>query len=557
MDQIYIRTGQELYDYARLFKLNNEIDEYATCLTSAANYGYQKAIETIFDDELFKQQNYNNTLQFYLETAYDSKLPNSFSIHFLANMYQHGLAVQADINKAISLYKLAIKKNNYYSMHTLATIYINQGIKINKVIKLYERAITFEYVPSMLELANMYFDGTHVATDYVKAKKMYKSIISILPQSSVILVEIIDRVATMYYHGMGGKQNYVKAKKLYKQAVNKLYLRSMYPLATIYHNGLCGKYKYDKAKNLYKVTIKESCLKSISALGILYQYESNYTKANELFEIASKRGCGYSLNSLGINYARGNGVEADLVKAVELYKLAVEAENADAALNLASMYFYGKGVESSYSKYMEMLHLSVKFGGCKAAKKLAYIYRCGNIWHNVSKNQKEAIKFYEIAISRGSIKAIMELADMYMGFSDGLVELLFDFLPSSWSTEQNYTKVIGLYEKAVEQQSLKSIVPLAKMYEKGLGVEKNYDKAIELCKIGAKNSHAASIKKLISLLKKAYAKRIDDCIEILAEVNLLDYLWHIYDFDCFTINIIKEKCLLKHKVAELEISDKK
>ena len=290
MDLIYALSGKELYDQAIIFRKNKNYDNYMIYITMAANYDYQEAIDIIYLCDLYKKQNYSLTLKFYEETANNTNLKNSYSIHFLAYMYYNGFGVKENQCKAIELYLKSIEKGNNQSLFNLISITDAEQI-YHKIIMIYEQAIENGDVSALWKLAYIY---------------------------------------QCLSNNNSGINNLKKAKELYKIGIKNGDVASLYYLASYYESFNDNYKKYNKMIKLYEEAIMKGNFYSIIDLAHAYKngegVSKNKKKAIELFEIAIEKGYNDPIWFVAREYIRGKYVLQDYNKAITLYKFDIECE---------------------------------------------------------------------------------------------------------------------------------------------------------------------------------------------------------------------------------------
>lgn len=319
MQHLYKLSGSQLYQKAIEFKLVENYDNYIIYMTVAANKEYQPAIDIIYSDKIYQKQNYNKTLQFYQTTANDPYLAqNSYSIHFLAYMYDCGHGVKQDNIKAISLYKLAIEKGCVVSLHNLAFIYFHDTNKnYDKAIELYKLAIKKNYIRSLgqiiavwvkmyendIKAENCFCDDYiydlvikndvtsqmhdlaflhekwFVPNDYTKALKLYNICLPRMYPST------LNNLAFMYYDGRGVKKNYDKAIELWVNAVIHKCVASYENLGDMY---VSKNIEIDETERLYKLAIEHDRPLALDKLVNLYTKSAFKDKKNEIIEYFNK-----------------------------------------------------------------------------------------------------------------------------------------------------------------------------------------------------------------------------------------------------------------------------
>ena len=242
MDLVYLLSAKELYDQALIFKQNQDYDNYIIYITMAANHGYPDAIDNIYKCDTYLKQNYAKTINFYKETAYNNEMPNSYSLHFLAYMYVNGLGMKRDMydrglgckidyNKAIELYKTAIKKGNIAALNNLAYLY-GQGLGVKQ--------------------------------NYVYASELLEKAIE------VGNVMALNNLAYLYEYGLGVKQNYLYASQLFEKAIELGDITKLHKLELIYRKHL--PLNYNKILKIYKIGITRGDIQSISEMTNLMKF---------------------------------------------------------------------------------------------------------------------------------------------------------------------------------------------------------------------------------------------------------------------------------------------
>ena len=287
MDLIYTLSGKELYDRAIIFRRNFDFNNFIIYITMAANYDYDLAVYNIYTCKTYQKQNYAITLKFYEETAYNTNLKNSYSIHFLAYMYSHGLGVEKNYNKAYELYMMAIKKGNLQSL-------MNIGF-------LEARGVGFDF-KKIIDMCNREIENNDIGA--------------------------YNKLGYMHEFGYGMEINHVEAIRLYEIGVEKGHTQSLYMLARILENNSKHKCNYVKVLQLYKAAIKKDHLGSLICLANMYKdrynIKQNGAKAIKLFEIAIEKGSIVEIDYVASHYIIGKFVPQNYDKAIKLYNLKIK-----------------------------------------------------------------------------------------------------------------------------------------------------------------------------------------------------------------------------------------
>lgn len=349
MDLIYNLSAEELYNQAIIFKENGDYDNYIIYITMAANYDYQAAMDNIYKCETYKKQNYARTLKFYEATT-----QYSYSTHFLAYMYYHGLGVDQDYDKSLELYMMAIEKGNFQSLINIGCLTYACPINWTRIIRIYESAIENNDITTYHKLAYIYKKGLGVIRDYDAAIKLYK--IGIEKDDIISL----SSLALMYIAGDSPIRNYKEAIIMYKIAIEKGYIELL-DNVNILEVSDYG-HDYISAFELYKAASKKGHIISLDRLARMHERGlgviRNYMKAIELYEQAIKKGHWESLNNLAYMYEAGLGVKQNYATAIELYNTAIGRGCISQLYRLISIYQKGIYVPQNYNKILELY----KFG---------------------------------------------------------------------------------------------------------------------------------------------------------------------------------------------------
>jgi len=240
----------------------------------------------------------------------------------LARLYEVGLGVEKNTDKAIELYKRAIELNNTHAMVNLSSIYINNK-EYKQAIELCNKAIELKDANAMNNLGIYYFKGYGVERDYKMAKKLYERAIKYNNTSAMI------NLATLYEEGLGVNKDPQKVITLYKQAVSLGDPDAMYNLAVCYKKAYGVQYNIEEAILLYTQAISLNHAGAMNGLANYYYYDSrtksDTEKAIKLYEKAIELNNYEAMYNLATYYKSNKMLD----KAIELYKKAAEFEHAE------------------------------------------------------------------------------------------------------------------------------------------------------------------------------------------------------------------------------------
>ena len=166
----------------------------------------------------------------------------------------------------------------------------------------------------------------------------------------------------------------------------------------------------------------------------------DFAEAMRWYGLSAEQGDPNARNNIGAMYEHAMGVRENLAEAARWYKVAADQGLPTAQFNLALLLGFGRGVPMDEPEATALLHKAAAQGYIPACTLLGTLYRHGDF---VEKRIPIAAEFHVIAALEGDAKAIGNLAD--------------------YATEIEAEACGG---------SLLAALCLAKMYDRGLGVEK-------------------------------------------------------------------------------------
>ncbi|MGN0461801.1 MAG: tetratricopeptide repeat protein [Ruminococcus sp.] len=198
-----------------------------------------------------------------------SDLGNDEASNRLGYMYQLGLCVPADTNKAIAYYKTAAENDFPPSQYRLGSLLLDGLFGAPKdektAIDLFERAAQQGDYNAMQELGICAYEGKGMPVDKDRARMLFEICAKQgLPQS-------LYDFALMNYHGEGGPQNYKAAEYWYNKVIESenevLTPDAKWNLAFMYSNDTK---EYEKAFPLWTEFANEGNPDAQYNLGLFY-----------------------------------------------------------------------------------------------------------------------------------------------------------------------------------------------------------------------------------------------------------------------------------------------
>lgn len=277
---------------------------------------------------------------------------------------------------------------------------------------------------------------------------------------------------------------------------------------------LDDKKEYKKAFELFRQSAQQEYIDAQYSLGIYYAkglgVEKNLVEAVKWFRKAAEQGNVRAQFNLGVCYAFGLGIEKNLVEAVKWYRKAAEQGEPVAQYFLGVCYANGNGVEKNLVEAVKWYRKAAEQGVADAQFDLGICYANS---FGVEKNLSEAVKWWQKAAEQGYAQAQYNLAYSYnqgegiekdsveavkwyrkaaeQGNADAQSNLGFCYARGN-GVEKNFVEAVKWYHKAAEQGNARAQSNLGLCYAKGNGVEKNFVEAVKWFRKAAEQGHASA-----------------------------------------------------------------
>lgn len=227
---------------------------------------------------------------------------------------------------------------------------------------------------------------------------------------------------------------------------------------------LCGEYK--AAYFHLKKSMKQGHPGAANDIGVMLERNKKYTEAIQAYKKAIKLGSYTAYYNVGFLYENGLGTRQDFKKAKEYYLKAINYQHPLGYYKLAKFYMYGLGVRKNTKKAFEYLTK-----GAEIEKESDYYYTdctCSMAFHyfngyGVEKDQKKAFELWDISAKNGDINGRYHVA---LSLLDGEI------------VERNFESAFKhLVRLAVNNQYTEAMLALAKIFERGEDVGRDYEEA--------------------------------------------------------------------------------
>lgn len=337
-------------------------------LEEAAQLGSSKAPLTLaqmYNWGIGVTEDYDKALSMFLELTENGseKAPR-----YVAMMYENGRGIGIDYEKAAEYYQMAAERGDITSQYYIGRCYeygIGVDVDYDKALEWYQQGASCEDslgVDSMRAIASMYEEGKGVEQNQDLAKEWYEKAENAPEHIPLHELEAAQSGETEAAQENPGDAEY----ELYKETVNKAteYLMEAYELgseqaplcvAQAYYYGIGVSEDYGKALDMF-LEMVESGSNGKAGRYVALMYENgrgvgvDYEKVPQYFQIAAENGDITSQYYTGRCYEYGVGVDVDYAKAMEWYELGASCEEslgADSMRGIARLYEEGKGVEQN------------------------------------------------------------------------------------------------------------------------------------------------------------------------------------------------------------------
>ncbi|WP_269580958.1 tetratricopeptide repeat protein [Roseibium sp. Sym1] len=244
-----------------------------------------------------------------------------------------------------------------------------------------------------------------------------------------------------------------------------------YRLAQHFNNQADVKdYNPASALHWYEVAAESGNLDALYEIGMLHFSAAvknhSYKKAYDSFRQGAEAGHVGAAHNLAIFYEFGLGVEQDLFAAERWFQKTIALGNRETEHNLVLLYvnhpkdFQADKVEKAFME----LRKQADAGDPSAVMTLALALIEGE-W--IEQNEEKGLALLHKATETIPDFAFLMIGDYYLNRNNGAPD---------------YAKAMKYFEKSVESGGVVANYELGKMFEHGLGVERNYFKAARLYK---------------------------------------------------------------------------
>ena len=367
---------------------------------------------------------------------------------FLGVLYNQGILVEKDSEKAVRYLEEASIKNVDIAQWVLAIYYI-EGKEEDK---------GYYWIKELAKKNNAdaqcYLGIFYVAKEDEKLEK--EGVEWLIKSAEQNCKEAQLYLGKCYEDGIGVIENIYKALEWYKKAAEQGLAKAQWKLGDYYQS----QNNIDGAVEWYKKAANQGLAEAQNVLGAYYESRGYNEKAVELYKKAAEQGLAEAQNHLGLCYENGRGIEENKELAVKWFKRAAEQEYDWAQYNLGCCYDSGDGIQQDKNEAFKWFEKAAEQGLAAAQNSLGYYYENGN---GIQKNKQEAFKWFKKAAEQGHSIAQYNLGRCYN--SDGI--------------HRNEQEAFKWFKKAAEQGLAAAQNDIGIYYQNGVGTEQNKQEAVK------------------------------------------------------------------------------
>ena len=256
------------------------------------------------------------------------------------------------------------------------------------------------------------------------------------------------------------------------------------------------------------------------------------SKAFSLWQKTAEMGDAEGLYYVGVFYGTGDVVSQDYVKSTQFFQKAADQGYADALYQLGVYKMHGFGCPVDWEAALAYCKAAAEKGCADAANEVGYIYDRGE--HGVTKDDEKAFEWFLKAAEMNHTEAIRYVIGAYhdslvegedrdrfmywVGKGIGLnIPEVYLQIGFYMYQDENYEAAFDLFRKASEAGEMVANHFLAFMLIKGLGVNRDIERAFDYLREGAycnDESCLNMLKKIKPDLWKEITSELDDIIDM-------------------------------------------
>lgn len=500
---------------------------------------------------------------------------NPWSEYIMGLCFSSGTGVEKDESKALEWFYKAARngEGNTDAMFEIG-LYNFQGIVTEKN---YKQAFDWFSIASEkgdpdsnLFLGYMYRDGLYVESNFDTAFEFFSK------AADAGLPSAIKEIGFLYFNGQGVERDVQTAINWFRKGA-ELGDSIAQRMTAFSYTDFCSPEECDlqKAISWFEQSAKQGDVISLNNLGDIYSHR--WTLFKDYVPIDMKQAFDYYLKAAEFGYPPAQysvgrlyeyqdvpGFMPNYEKAMFWYEKAASNEYIPAYEAISSMYHHGIGIEKSEEKAIEWRCKAIENGyfyscyyylgyyndtvpkeiidsllvasqkGYKEAKNnLAQLYLSGKAH---CEDRKIAIDIFTEAAEEGDLRSQYQLALLYLQKHYPLHKYYVNY---DVNKARNLLEALVVsYEQkpyldngALPECATGAYYNLGILYKRGIGVEKNEDKALDFFTKAATNgTHLALVE--IEKIQRSRHENISEFYRTLSNKDLLDYALSCFKEAC-------------------------
>ncbi|KAG0237041.1 hypothetical protein BGW42_001934 [Actinomortierella wolfii] len=446
----------------------------------------------------------------------------------LGVMYENGRGVKLSNIMAVKWYTKAANQDSSRAQFCLGVMYeTGRGVERSDVaaLKWYTKAAKQGNPFAQFNLGVMYAEGRGVKKNDTEAVEWYtKAANQGDPDAQCNL-------GVMYESGRGVKQNGLMAVQWYVKAADQGNAVAQFNLGCMYENDMSVEQNYREAAEWYTKAADQNNAAAQLSLGLLYEngrgVEQSYANAFKWFTKAANQGIHQAQFSVGWMYENGRGVEQNNKEALKWYTKAANQNNVAAQFNLAWMYKDGRGVDQSDPHAAEWFTKAANQGDVDAQCNLGWMYEKGQ---GVKRSSTDTVNWFSEAAIGGNPQAQCNLGWMYdlgsgveqddqlafhwyfksagqgIGHAEFHVASMYEL---GIFVERNDEQALDCFRKAAEKEEPNAHLHVEWILAPEHRAPQNDMDAFEVHRVGAENGYAAAQHNLGRIYERGIGVNVD------------------------------------------------
>lgn len=491
------------------------------CAVELANRGYVEAFCPLGNMYYYGKgtQVNHDQARFWLEKSIQN---NCEGYWMLGRMYDFGNGVPKNRAKAMELYQKGINAGEYECLKSYlnASFWYNleksQGI-VFAVVNDEGVRVPANQATGQNNSEQLLNEGRTAWSkkDFATAFAKYKA------AAELGNIEAINLLGNCYNDGKGTEQNYVKGFECKKRAAEQNEKFACFGMGQHYRLGQGvtknlaeAKKWYEKADSLKHMSAKKYLrlmaemekpyeVLQLSAedsleLAKTFEEEQRHEFALKYYLRAANLGNVEAMNLVGNHFYEGTGTSQNDERALCWYTQAAEAGNKYALFNLGKLYEFGRGVPMNYSIALDY-YTKAKSAGNNVEDYIQNINNCMNgvdMYLNYGEmSEQELVDRYNRYNGKHQSQLLAKCAVALSDLGNTSVKNnLGNIYLEGKGIERNYYAAHAFYEQACNVNDKYGFFNLGKMYEYGIGVEQDLDRAVELYRRAMELGHSEGSK---------------------------------------------------------------